>query len=83
MDSLNGRKVLKVQLHEATHATNVGSVPTTIDSSLGGIGGATELTLVEQGVRVVGKKAGLKFDFILPSAACKIIQLVPENEKNS
>ena len=82
MQSLNGRKVLKVQLHEAAHAVNLGSVKTTVDSSLGGKVGGTELTLVEHGVLVKGQSREGKYEFILPTAACKMIQLVPDETNN-
>lgn len=75
MDNLDGRKVIKVQLHEAAHVLGLGSVPTTFDSSLGGTLGKTEITLTDFGVYVKGGGKQGKFEFILPLAACKCIQL--------
>lgn len=79
MANLYGREVSKVQLHETCHVTNLGSVATTVSSDLGGKQGATELTLTEIGVHVkgVGPQGG-KFEFVLPLAACKMIQLAAE-----
>lgn len=75
MSKLIGRKVLKVQLHEGSHALGLGNVPTLVNEDLGGLK-QSKLTLTEAGVLVSGKsQTGNRFEFILPHAACKLIQL--------
>lgn len=76
MNNLNGRSVLKVMLHETAHAFNLGSVPTTFGPELGGRPNASVITLTDLGVHVKGtSQQGDKFEFVLPLAACKLIQL--------
>jgi hypothetical protein len=80
MSELNGRKVLKVQTHDTFLVDNWGNTKSTISAKAENTIGDLELTYMDGGVFIKGqgRVSGKKFEFLIPSALCKVIQFVNE-----